>query len=76
MHTRTYIDTDTDTVGEIQLADGDAGLELQTYIENVLIDTTGTYAAGANCAGLFFKFVASSYPSLSLSLALSRLTAT
>lgn len=40
------------------------------YIEGiVLIDTTGTYAAGANCAGLgwlFFKFVASSRLLLSL----------
>lgn len=55
-HTRTYIDTDADTVGEIQLEMlGRCCMYILVcmYIEGiVLIDTTGTYAAGANCAAL------------------------
>lgn len=55
-HTRTYIDTDADTVGEIQLEMlGRCCIHtyICMYIEGiVLIDTTGTYAAGANCAVL------------------------
>lgn len=57
-HTRTYIDTDADTVGEIQLemlgrCCIHTYIHVCMYIEGiVLIDTTGTYAAGANCAAL------------------------